>query len=86
MSLEIAMNATSPKRSATLAILVSLMFAAGMLIISYVMADSPNRETAVFLMIALWWIPFSYLSAGNKSCCRTRRKEAARTEEQRASL
>ena len=71
------MNATSPKRSATLAILVSLLFAAGMLITSYVMADSPNRETAVFLLIGLWWIPFSYFLAGNRSCCRTRRQEAA---------
>ena len=71
------MNATSPKRFAPLAILVSLVFAAGMLITSYVMADSPNRETVVFLLIGLWWIPFSYFHARNTSCCRTRRKEMA---------
>lgn len=75
------MNPTSPKRNGTLIILVSLAFAAAMLLTSFFMADSPHRETVVFLLIAVWWIPFTYLSARSAPRCRSRCKELVSTED-----
>lgn len=75
------MNSMSPKRGATLVVLVSLAFAAAILLASYLMGDSPNRETVVFLLIAVWWVPFTYLSARSVPRCRSRCKELVSTEE-----
>ena len=53
----------TPKRAATLNILVSIVFALAMLASSYFLRDTTLSETVLFILIALWWIPFSMLTA-----------------------
>ena len=38
----------------------SLAFAGMILLSSLLLAGSPYRETVTFLLIAIWWVPFSY--------------------------
>lgn len=57
----------SPRKAAALQIAIALAFAAAMLATSAWFPE--NSDTVRNLMIAVWWIPFSYLSAkGGRSC------------------
>ncbi len=60
----------TPKRAAISIILVSLAFAMVMLLSSWLMADSEHRETVTFLLIAVWWIPYSFFCARLGSQCK----------------
>ncbi|MCH9651266.1 MAG: permease prefix domain 1-containing protein [Deltaproteobacteria bacterium] len=65
-------NAMSPKKAASLNILVSLLFAAAILLASFFLKDSQyaqHADVVTFSLIAVWFIPFSILSsAGAKQC------------------
>jgi hypothetical protein len=51
------------KQSAVAIIAVSIFFAIAILISSYLLAETDHGDTAMFILIALWFIPFTYLSA-----------------------
>lgn len=59
----------SPKQNAFPIVATSLACAAIMIFASYMMAGSPYREMVQFFIIAIWWIPFSFLSGRRRSCC-----------------
>lgn len=49
------------KRQSLMMLGVSLLFAALMLMSGWFIADQSTRQTAVFLLIAVWSIPYSIL-------------------------
>lgn len=67
------MDPMKPQKAALLNIVVSLVFAAAILISSFVLVDEKLATTVMFVLIALWWIPFSYLST-------TRQKRSLKSE------
>ena len=50
----------NPKKAAFLIIIVSIAFAIAIVISSYLLADTGYSQTAMFILIAIWWIPFTY--------------------------
>jgi len=56
------------KRTALLFIGVSLVFAALMLISAWVIEEQSTRQTVVFLLIAVWSIPYSLFIARSGRC------------------
>lgn len=50
------------RKAALYLILVSLVAAAAMLISSALLADSDSAETVMFIIIAIWFVPFVWLS------------------------
>ncbi|MEZ4726918.1 MAG: permease prefix domain 1-containing protein [Caldilineaceae bacterium] len=59
----------TPKRAALYNILVSLFFAAAIILASYLIADTQyehHAQTVTYLLIALWFVPFTWLSAAEK--------------------
>ena len=54
---------------AVLNILVSLIFAMSILATSYLLADTQYRQTVTYLLIAIWWIPFSHFCCGRPRGC-----------------
>lgn len=60
------------KRTDLLLLGVSLVFAALMLLSAWVFSDQSTRQIVVGLLIAAWWIPFSYLTPKcGRSCNRS---------------
>lgn len=61
------------KKIILLQIGIALLFAGAILISSYFMNNSEHSQTITFLLIALWFIPFSYLlkirSKNHKTRC-----------------
>lgn len=56
----------TPKRAALYTILVSLFFAATIVLASYLIADTQyehHAQTVTHLLIAIWFVPFIWLSA-----------------------
>lgn len=56
----------TPKRAALYNILVSLFFATAIILASYLIADTQyenHAQTVTHLLIALWFVPFIWLSA-----------------------
>ena len=51
------------RKSAVLNILVSLLFAGAIILSSLLLKDSDIASTVTFVLIGLWWIPFSYFIA-----------------------
>ena len=52
-------------------IVVSLLFAAAILIASYLLRGTEHGDTATNFLIAIWFIPFSFLCAQTKRPCQT---------------
>ena len=50
------------KKATVLNILISLLFAAAIVISSALVADTETAETMTYILIALWFIPFAYLT------------------------
>jgi D-alanyl-lipoteichoic acid acyltransferase DltB (MBOAT superfamily) len=50
------------KKARVVNILISIFFALAMLISSYFIADKDLSETVIFILIAIWLVPFLYLS------------------------
>jgi hypothetical protein len=63
-------NLKNPRMPAVIVLVSSVVFAALILLVSYWLADSDSKDTLVFLLIALWWIPFSYLTSAAGCGCR----------------
>ena len=64
-----------PALQAALIIAVSIGFAVLMIVASHFLRGSEHRDTVVFLLMAAWWIPFTYLSLPigkryDRGCCR----------------
>ena len=60
-------DSMSLKKAASLIIAISLLFAAAIILSSYLLNDTQyeqHSQTVVYLLIALWWIPYSILIAG----------------------
>ena len=56
----------TPKRAATYNIVISLVFAAAITLASYLIADTQyegHAQTVTYLLIAIWFVPFTWLSA-----------------------
>ena len=56
----------TPKRAALYNIVVALFFAAAIILASYLIADTQyedHAQTVTYLLIAIWFIPFTWLSA-----------------------
>jgi len=43
-------------------IAVSILFAIAIFISSNLLADTDQADTAMFILIALWFVPFAYLA------------------------
>jgi len=50
------------KKSRLANILISIFFALVMLVSSYFIADKDLSENVMFMLIAIWLVPFFYLS------------------------
>ena len=63
----------SNKKNAVLQLGIALLFAGAILLTSYLMKGSEYSNTATFIFIGLWFIPFSYLvkikSKKSKTTC-----------------
>jgi hypothetical protein len=60
------------KKASRLNIITSIIFAVTMISIALILKDTEYNkysETAVFLIIALWFIPFSYFSRFTRDKC-----------------
>ena len=60
----------NPKQAATLLIIISLIAAAAIMLSSYLLDGRDTSQTVMFLIIAVWFVPFTWLSAraaGKKS-------------------
>lgn len=55
------------RKSAKQTIGISLLFAAAILAGSYFFKDSDNALTWTFVLIGLWWIPFTILTSESGS-------------------
>ncbi|MGB1250005.1 MAG: hypothetical protein ACPG8W_05185 [Candidatus Promineifilaceae bacterium] len=53
----------TPKNTSFALILISLVAAVSMLVVSYVLDGEGSTEMINYIIIALWFIPFSTLSA-----------------------
>ncbi len=51
----------SPKKASLSIAIVSIVFAAAMIISSIFWADKAYLQTVILLLIALWFVPFAYL-------------------------
>ena len=61
----------SPRMSARLNILIALAVALAILVSSYLLKGTGYADTAMFILIAIWFVPFSYLSGmGKQPDCR----------------
>ena len=56
----------TPKGTTRSIILVSVVFAAAMLIASVTIADKAASQTVIQLLIALWFVPFIYFVRAKK--------------------
>jgi len=52
----------SSKKAAFLNIANALIFAGTILLSGFLLQGSEHKQTIMYLLIALWFIPFSYLS------------------------
>ena len=58
-------SSMSPKRASTLIIVISLIFAAAIIVSTYLLVDTQYEQysqTVMYLLIAIWFIPYSLLS------------------------
>ena len=56
------------KRTGFWLIVVSLVFAALMLLSAWAIPNHDTRTTVVYLLIAVWWVPYSLLIARSNRC------------------
>lgn len=64
-SIENWRSSMSPKKASTLIIVISLIFAAAIILSSYLLADTQYErlsQTVMYLLIAIWFIPYTLLS------------------------
>ena len=56
------------KKASLSLIIISLVAAAAIIVSSYLLEGSDSSQTVTFLIIAVWFIPFTWLAAraGNK--------------------
>ncbi len=52
----------SSKKASILNIVTALFFASLIIISSYLMEGSEQKDTIMYLLIAVWFIPFTYFS------------------------
>ncbi len=52
----------SPQKATLSIVIVSIVFAAAMIISSIFLADKAYLQTVILLLIALWFVPFAYLT------------------------
>lgn len=60
------------KKASRLNIITSIIFAIAMISLALILNDTEYHkytETAIFLLIALWFIPFSYFSRFTENKC-----------------
>lgn len=69
---EAVTKALSPRRASVLLIAISLLFAAAMIAAAWFLRGSEHAQTVVFLLIAVWWVPFSVLSSASTATRRRR--------------
>ncbi|WP_342305087.1 hypothetical protein [Methanolobus sp. ZRKC5] len=56
-----------PKKAAFLNIGISIIFVIAIIISDHIFEGTQHEQMALYLLIALWWIPFSLISvAGTK--------------------
>jgi len=51
----------SPKKASLSIVIVSIVFAAAMIISSIYWADKAYLQTVILSLVALWFVPFAYL-------------------------
>ncbi len=64
-SIENWRSSMNPKKASTLIIVISLLFAAAIILSSYLLADTQYEhlsQTVMYLLIAIWFIPYTLLS------------------------
>lgn len=56
----------TPRKAAKLQLGLALLFAAAILAAGYLLRDTGHAETTIYLLIAIWWVPFhALLQAGD---------------------
>jgi len=58
------------RTAAVLNIVVSLIFAAAIIISGRMLKGTDHGQTVTFLLIAAWWIPFTWLTHRGGTGCR----------------
>lgn len=66
-----AMGTLGPRRTSALLLAISLLFAGAMLAVAWVLKPE-SSQTLVYVLIAVWWIPFSLLSTAANASRRAR--------------
>jgi len=56
------MNNLTPKRATYANYLISIVFAAAMIGSSLIIDDKDTSQIVVFILIAIWFVPFFYLN------------------------
>ncbi len=56
----------SPKKATLSIVIISIVFAAAMIMLSGFWADKAYLQTVILLLIALWFVPFAYLTKVKK--------------------
>ena len=57
----------NPNKAKRLILIFSIVIAAAILLSSYLIGDSDAATVVMFLLIALWWIPFTLLLSDKHS-------------------
>lgn len=57
----------TPKKAAVLNIIISLAFATAIILVSYFSNDAADNKIIIYLLIVLWFIPFTWLSRNEKN-------------------
>lgn len=50
------------RKAAFLNIVISIIFAVSIVVSNYLLDGTPHDQTVLYILIALWWIPFMLLS------------------------
>lgn len=55
-------DSMNPKKTALLIIATSIFFAVAIIFSDFLLEGSQYNQTVMYLLIALWWVPFSFLT------------------------
>lgn len=60
------------KKAALVNIGISILFAAAIIVSAFLLKGTQYQQTVTWLLIAVWWIPFSWLGGRACTSCRAR--------------
>ena len=65
------------QKAAILYLVISIVFAIAILFYSWLLRGTGYQSTVMFLLIAVWWVPFYILCVDQKPCCKSKGRGGA---------